>query len=162
MNDSTSSLDESKGLSDQDLLQMSKSSKLQALRSSFMGVFSKDKLPSLQNQTCAIVNLETSDLPGSHWVSCGVKDGQGWYFDSFGLDVPPLIIKKLPPRPVRVSRVIQADDSVLCGLYALGACEAVQKSSELPATSLKNYESHFQRPILDEHDTDLLNYFKSL
>jgi hypothetical protein len=151
-----------KGLSDQELMAMARSQKLKALHGCFMGVFSKDQLPVLRDNTCAIVNLETSDLPGSHWVSCGVKNKQGWYFDSFGLDVPPLIIQKLPPKPVRVSRVIQADDSTLCGLYALGACEAVQRSDQSPSHSLLWYEKLFQRPILDEHDQDLYRYFDSL
>ena len=52
----------------------------------FRGVFMRDTLPKIAHQTeCGIVNFNTSNQVGSHWV-CYFKDGmnQRIYFDSFG------------------------------------------------------------------------------
>ena len=54
--------------------------------SDFRGVFMCDTLPKIVNQKeCGIVNFNTSQQTGSHWV-CYFKDGmnQRIYFDSFG------------------------------------------------------------------------------
>lgn len=52
----------------------------------FRGVFMRDTLPSISHhKECGIVNFNTSEQVGSHWV-CYYKDGIGQriYFDSFG------------------------------------------------------------------------------
>ena len=52
----------------------------------FRGVFMRDTLPRIAHQKeCGIVNFNTSEQTGSHWV-CYFKDGmnQRIYFDSFG------------------------------------------------------------------------------
>ena len=52
----------------------------------FRGVFMRDTLPKIVYQKeCGIVNFNTSDQVGSHWV-CYYKNGmsQRIYFDSFG------------------------------------------------------------------------------
>ena len=52
----------------------------------FRGVFMRDTLPRIVHQKeCGIVNFNTSEQTGSHWV-CYFKDGmnQRIYFDSFG------------------------------------------------------------------------------
>ena len=58
----------------------------------FVGVFALDKLPQTLNRHATIkmiVNLDPSNLPGSHWVAIYRRnDGIAYYFDSFG-DPPP-------------------------------------------------------------------------
>ena len=51
----------------------------------FRGVFMRDTLPSTPNsKECGIVNFNTSNQQGSHWV-CYYKDHDNRiYFDSFG------------------------------------------------------------------------------
>jgi hypothetical protein len=51
----------------------------------FKGVFPADKIPRLNDlKKYAILNLDTSKEPGSHWVSIA-KDGKETYlYDSFG------------------------------------------------------------------------------
>ena len=60
----------------------------------FRGVYMRDTLPENPNrQECGIVNLNTSDEQGSHWV-CYSKDGSTRiYFDSFG-QVTPMEIQR--------------------------------------------------------------------
>ena len=55
----------------------------------FRGVFMRDTLPEYpRNTECGIVNFNTHNQPGSHWV-CYYKDGRKRiYFDSFGQITP--------------------------------------------------------------------------
>ena len=56
----------------------------------FIGVFSRDNIPqNLKGPVGLIVNTDTSDLPGAHWIAIYIDENQiGEYFDSYGL--PPL------------------------------------------------------------------------
>lgn len=62
----------------------------------FRGVFMLDRLPQRprRNET-AIVNLDDSDGPGSHWVAYAKFGRSADYFDSFGLKPPPALIRYL-------------------------------------------------------------------
>ncbi|GFY66134.1 uncharacterized protein F54H12.2 [Trichonephila inaurata madagascariensis] len=40
----------------------------------FQGVYSRDTLPSLQENMCAIVNSDDSSQPGTHWLALFVND----------------------------------------------------------------------------------------
>ena len=83
-------------------------------------------------QIGVILNLDTHDQPGSHWVTLFIDLGQGYvmYFDSTG-DPPPREVKKLLDRlqeqagrvglPLRVlinNRAHQRGDTE-CGVYGL-------------------------------------------
>ena len=60
----------------------------------FRGVFMRDTLPRKgRSNECGIVNFNTSEQPGSHWV-CYYKDpDRRIYFDSFG-QITPMEIQK--------------------------------------------------------------------
>ena len=61
----------------------------------FRGVFMRDTLPKSgpDQHECAVVNLNLSQQPGSHWV-CYYKDKtKRIYFDSFG-QITPIGIQK--------------------------------------------------------------------
>jgi hypothetical protein len=51
---------------------------------SFKGVFPVDKMSKLKNKQCCIINLDTSDMPGSHWVSIYKNKSKYCIYDSFG------------------------------------------------------------------------------
>ena len=55
----------------------------------FIGVFMRDTLPQYPfNIGCGIVNLNTSDQSGNHWV-CYYRNGSDrCYFDSYGQITP--------------------------------------------------------------------------
>lgn len=61
----------------------------------FRGVFMRDALPSIifKNET-AIVNLDNSFGPGTHWVCYHKQGNKIKYFDSFGNLRPPLELQK--------------------------------------------------------------------
>ena len=60
----------------------------------FCGVFMRDELPNKKRVIeCGIMNLNTSDQIGSHWV-CFVRNNKDRiYFDSFG-QITPLELQK--------------------------------------------------------------------
>ena len=54
---------------------------------SFRGVFMRDELPRQINAIeCAVVNLDDSDGPGTHWVCYWNTTEFSNYFDSYGLE----------------------------------------------------------------------------
>ncbi|RZF36184.1 hypothetical protein LSTR_LSTR012808 [Laodelphax striatellus] len=52
----------------------------------FRGVFMRDALPASGplKRECGIINLDTSNGAGTHWVCYVKKDGAAIYFDGFG------------------------------------------------------------------------------
>ena len=98
--------------------------------SAFIGVFPLDLLPqgvNKQKTIKMIINLQPSNLPGSHWVAVYRRDGRAYYFDSYGT-IPPNEIQHWLCDNARVwdynRNVIQSEaDEVSCGYicaYFLG------------------------------------------
>ena len=90
----------------------------------FKGTFPKDQLPKIKEKTFAIIiNTDSSDKPGEHWVAIYSDDEITEYFDSFGL--PPLhqeIIKYLDSTSNQWhynSLTIQSVTSTTCGLFCV-------------------------------------------
>lgn len=51
----------------------------------------RDALPNKPNKNeCAVVNLDSSDKPGTHWVAYAKTNNKCEYFDSYGDLRPPL------------------------------------------------------------------------
>ena len=95
----------------------------------FAGVFPSDRLPARpvdERPRGYIVNIDTHDQPGSHWVALWTHDGGCTVMDSFAI---PLAMYK--PHDLlnwlthhfqgfeSNGHAIQAVDSQACGLYAL-------------------------------------------
>lgn len=50
----------------------------------YIGTFSYDELPELDNKECAIINTDEANKPGVHWLAV-YKEGDILYgYDSFG------------------------------------------------------------------------------
>lgn len=89
----------------------------------FRGVFMKDGLPKRiwKNET-GIVNLDSKNGPGTHWVCYKKYQNTVYYFDSFGNLPPP---KELEIYFSNAQYVLynferyQQDDSVVCGHLCL-------------------------------------------
>jgi hypothetical protein len=51
----------------------------------FKGVFARDEFIVLARPTgCFIVNTDTSNLRGIHWIAINIRDGRSYYFDPAG------------------------------------------------------------------------------
>lgn len=62
------------------------------LGQSFAGVYPADRIPTLgKKQKYAIVNLDDSDEPGSHWVACAYDNGAVQLYDSFGRNAKQIL-----------------------------------------------------------------------
>lgn len=78
----------------------------------------RDSLPSKPRKIeCAILNLDSSVNPGTHWVAYVKENKYCEYFDSFGNLKPPLeLISYLKYMPVNYNYVqYQNFNSVNCG-----------------------------------------------
>ena len=61
-----------------------------ATRLHFGGILARDQLPKCATHTCYIVNFDSSQEAGSHWIAIYFNiNGIGEYFDSYGL--PPYL-----------------------------------------------------------------------
>lgn len=50
--------------------------------------------PQSERNECAIVNLDTSDGPGTHWVAYSKRGNRVLYYDSFGDLEPPRELRR--------------------------------------------------------------------
>lgn len=76
-----------RALFDYELIDYAKKLKI----SHFRGVFMRDDLLGMRPRIheCGIINLDSSDGPGTHWVAYSKKGNKIEYFDSFGNLKPP-------------------------------------------------------------------------
>ena len=79
-----------------------------------------------QNCKTFIVNLDSDNLPGSHWVAAAKNQDTGTMeiFDSFGLPPPPLLQSWASKWMYEPTVMIQDPDADTCGYYALIFCIA--------------------------------------
>lgn len=55
----------------------------------YIGTFSSDEIPTLNNYECCIINTDDSSQPGSHWIALirwdnNSEDNNIYFYDSFG------------------------------------------------------------------------------
>jgi hypothetical protein len=86
----------------------------------FRGVFMRDNLPNkINDKECGIVNLDSTDGNGTHWVAYYKHNNNRIYFDSFGLDAPIELQKYLgKPYIYQTFQLQNAKDSI-CGHLCL-------------------------------------------
>ena len=122
----------------------------------FRGVYASDRLPKSPRNGVYIVNLDPSNLPGSHWVAIYLHNHLAEYFDSYGL--PPFIrnIRKfLKPFTVTRNRIqIQSFHSDICGEY----CCLYTASKSLGQT-LHKFLTQFHHTIPHLNDCRVLKLF---
>ena len=82
----------------------------------FKGIFARDEIMPRKHSPC-IINLDSLENAGTHWVCC-VPGGRAlWYFDSFGMGFPQEFKSSKPV--IWNSSQLQNIRSVLCGYYCL-------------------------------------------
>ena len=121
------------GLSNFDILKIAKHLEIP----NFKGVFTRDQLPEkIGNRESGIVNFNTSEEPGSHWVAYFRDGSKKIYFDSFGQVIPTEIQKYLKTKdeyrnnlPVieRNTDVVQEPNTVICGQFYLYVLDNLSK-----------------------------------
>lgn len=100
----------------------------------FRGVFMRDTLPKKTNKSeCSIVNLDSNENPGTHWVCYFKNKNEKYYFDSFGLYPPIELQKYLGKNIIRSSFQVQEFNTNYCGYLCLHVLSCLSKGF--------NYES---------------------
>lgn len=92
----------------------------------FLGVYAADALPNKlpkRRPLLLVVNTDTSDQPGQHWVSMFIdKQDKGEYFDPVGMQPLPIFDKfltKFCSTYVYNNSQLQSSISYVCGHYAI-------------------------------------------
>ena len=91
----------------------------------FLGVFSKDQLPKTVgpfHKTSLIINLNTSNLPGTHWVAIYARNNEAYYFDPLAYQPPQSIVTWLSNNFKQwkaSTRQVQPTNSAYCGYFCL-------------------------------------------
>ena len=82
----------------------------------FNGVYSRDNLPKLEDETY-VINLNDYTDIGSHWVALYLQNNGVTYFDSFGVEHIPKEIKTfISDKNIKTNIFrIQAYDLIMCG-----------------------------------------------
>ena len=140
---------------------------MQALKCSphFAGCFAENEIESFSfgSLPCFIVvNLDSSYMPGSHWIALGFFQNRVEIFDSLGFDIfnwptiPCSLMKLLQQfavsKKVRISKRLQPNSSFLCGLYSIFYVKY------RPYFSFKQLQNIFSSQ-LSRNDSMLLKFF---
>ena len=90
----------------------------------FSGVYSKDKIPLIENDKSFIFNLQNSNEPGSHWVSLSRKNNNIFIFDSFGIGYVTNNLYKIYKNYNIITNIYRIQDinSNLCGMFCVLFC----------------------------------------
>lgn len=90
----------------------------------WINVYSRDEMPTVIEPGFYVINLDSQDGPGTHWVSfIKINDDDVLYFDSFGFPPPQEQIDAFLRNHDKVfhnKRQIQDIKSILCGYYCIG------------------------------------------
>lgn len=106
-----------------DQLDLILSQTLRHTRTSFIGVFASDRIPSLSTLSaypcCFVVNLDPHDAPGSHWVAYYLESTRHVeFFDSYG-NPPSLYLLEFATPIAFNEHEFQSLDSNVCGHYCI-------------------------------------------
>ena len=87
----------------------------------YIGTFSKNNVPKLENNQSTIVNLANSYLKGSHWIAMKFYNNKLYYFDSYGISYTPDVIRKQYPNSKIITNIyrIQSNSSNECGKFCI-------------------------------------------
>ena len=98
----------------------------------FIGCYAENEVDSLcfgALPCFLIVNLDSSNMSGSHWIAIGIFRYKIEIFDSLGFDILnwPRVPNKLLiflrkmtiSKRIRISKRFQSSESTICGLYAI-------------------------------------------
>jgi len=126
-------------------------------------VIARDQLPLVDYSKlplALIVNCSDSNSRGSHWISFYVYRVKhslyGDYFDSYSNPLSKYNITT-PFRIIQTStKVLQSNDSIVCGLYAL-----FYLYWRCRGQNIRNIENRFSID-LSRNDTKIRNYYKIL
>ena len=119
---------------------------------SYLGTFSKDEIPLIENNKSLTFNLQNSNQPGSHWIALSRKNNDIFIFDSFGIGhIPKNIyeIYKYFNIIINIYRV-QHINSNLCGLFCILFCLYIvnSKNNFIEFLNLFNVDDYIKNELV--------------
>ena len=112
------------------------------------GIFSRDQLPKKTNiRECGILNLDSADGSGTHWVAWYKNKGTKYYFDSYGIQPPEEMHKYLKSPILYNSIQIQELGDYICGHLCIYVLEELNEGKDLLPVVLKLKELKEQGQI---------------
>lgn len=93
----------------------------------YLGTFPLDRVPHhfIKDAKLVhfIINTQTSNLPGQHWVAVSICNNTAYIFDSFGQPPPALLVKQLKKRGITKiyysKKQVQPFNTIICGQLAI-------------------------------------------
>ena len=98
----------------------------------YVGSYPANCLPVLKRNSFAIINTETSDYDGEHWILLANKNGKIFFGDSMGqrLEKYPHIKNDYKQVTQLVKKRMQ--NRALCGLYCIYFAWSIFSGQKLP------------------------------
>ena len=135
----------------------------------FIGCFAENQLKSLtvtQFPSFLIVNVDSTDTSGSHWLAIGIFKNSIEIFDPLGFtifnwarvpcDLLDFLHRMSFTRQVRVSPRIQSDQSTFCGFYCI--FYIILRRFTVLRNIVARFSIIFSKMI--ENDNVLINFFQ--
>ena len=87
----------------------------------FIGCYSKDQIPLIEDNKSIIINLQNSNQPGSHWIALKRVNNTIFVFDSFGVGYLLMHIFKIYKNFKIMTNIywIKNISSNLCGMFCV-------------------------------------------
>ena len=99
----------------------------------------------MKNNQSTIVNLADSSNKGSHWVAMKLNN-KSFYFDSYGIEFIPDIIKKQYDKIITNIYRIQSNDSNECGKFCIMFIKSnIQNESDYIKFLLQFHKNNFEK-----------------
>lgn len=116
----------------------------------FKGVFMRDNLPCnvinvISKTECGIVNLDSINNSGTHWVCYYHDNSNSIYFDSFGLFPPDEIKSYLHKNIISSTFQVQEFNTNYCGylcLFVLSCLSKGYKYEDIILNLVKEFENY--------------------
>ena len=123
-------------------------------------IIMKDQITNSDTNTW-IINLESSNKQGTHWVAMIKFSNIYFFFDSYGAIPPTSIIKYVKSEAGIVAYnnyIIQSLDSTMCGFFCLTFLHFMQNAKNTNKfTAFNNYINIFEP---DNNDETLKDYIR--
>ena len=119
---------------------------------SYLGTFSEDEIPLIENNKSLVFDLQNSNQPGSYWLALSRKNNNIFIFDSFGIGHIPKNIYEIYKNFNIITNIyrIQHINSNLCGLFCVLFClyKVNNKNKFIEFLNLSNVNDYIKNELV--------------
>ena len=124
----------------------------------FNGFFSRNNLPKNIKDGVYIINLDKYTDVGTYWIALLCKKNEIVYFNSFGIEYIPEIVKEFTGNKNIKANIfrVQENNSIMCGYFCIGFIDFM-----LAGKKLTDYTNLFSPHDVIKNENIILSYFKN-